>query len=241
MKHGFLITALALLLVLCLSACGCKHEWAAATCVSPRTCTLCAETEGEVLPHEPGQWMITESDYVHAENHLVRKCIGCSAVMEEYTSSMDKFHNGIGFLLSAEEFAERLTVNMQQLQEGTGGYTSEIVNEDGKAQLNIHYTEFGYRETAAELTFGIGGDELDFERKDDRNKYLAVGGILDADHLTVLMPALLMTVDPLMDVPDAFSLSGDWISERSISCNGLQYGIVAGTEAAVWFLIQVEM
>lgn len=47
------ITALLpLLLCLCLlTACGCKHEWKESTCETPKTCTLCNETEGESLGH----------------------------------------------------------------------------------------------------------------------------------------------------------------------------------------------
>lgn len=45
---------LAAMLMLCLcllTACGCKHEWAAASCTAPKTCTLCGETEWAALGH----------------------------------------------------------------------------------------------------------------------------------------------------------------------------------------------
>lgn len=42
---------LALALILTLAACQCKHEWAEADCLNPRTCTKCGETEGEPLGH----------------------------------------------------------------------------------------------------------------------------------------------------------------------------------------------
>lgn len=43
-----------ILLIICvmlLSGCGCQHEWTDADCVTPRTCTLCQETESEALGH----------------------------------------------------------------------------------------------------------------------------------------------------------------------------------------------
>ena len=40
-----------LALICTLTACGCKHEWQEATCETPKTCTLCQETEGEPLRH----------------------------------------------------------------------------------------------------------------------------------------------------------------------------------------------
>ena len=40
-----------LMIVLALSGCGCQHEWTEADCVTPKTCALCQETEGEALGH----------------------------------------------------------------------------------------------------------------------------------------------------------------------------------------------
>ena len=129
---------------------------------------------------------------------------------------------------------------MQILQEGYGEYTAEIAEEgDGKAQLNIYCTNGRIRETVGELSFGIGGDELDYDQKDAENSYIGVGGIISSDHLNVLMPALVQTVDPTMDIPEAFAHSGEWISERSIECNGILYDIMAGNEAAVALMIRV--
>lgn len=54
-KKSFVSTlcVVPLLIVLCflLASCGCKHEWQAADCETPKTCSLCEETEGEALGH----------------------------------------------------------------------------------------------------------------------------------------------------------------------------------------------
>ena len=42
---------LVLVFAMSLAACGCEHEFAAATCTAPSTCTLCGETEGAALGH----------------------------------------------------------------------------------------------------------------------------------------------------------------------------------------------
>ena len=51
MRRNMLLCALAMALILLLAGCGCSHEWFAATCAAPKTCSLCGETEGEPLPH----------------------------------------------------------------------------------------------------------------------------------------------------------------------------------------------
>ena len=58
-----IISALLLvIMLLSLSACGCEHEWASATCTSPKTCTKCGETEGEALGHTWAEACADESN-----------------------------------------------------------------------------------------------------------------------------------------------------------------------------------
>lgn len=40
-----------LAMMLALGGCSCKHVWVDATCTTPKTCSECAETEGEALGH----------------------------------------------------------------------------------------------------------------------------------------------------------------------------------------------
>ena len=64
-----LALAVALCLLLALSACGCKHEWESATCTDPKTCSLCDETEGAPIGHEWDAATCTEA----------KTCINCGA------------------------------------------------------------------------------------------------------------------------------------------------------------------
>lgn len=51
MKRSILLVTLLFACTL-IAGCGCQHDWTEATCQAPRTCSLCQETEGEVLPHQ---------------------------------------------------------------------------------------------------------------------------------------------------------------------------------------------
>lgn len=61
--------SLILALALCLSftACGHEHTWLEATCIEPRTCSECGETEGEALGHN---WQ----DATCAEPKICSRC-----------------------------------------------------------------------------------------------------------------------------------------------------------------------
>ena len=45
-----LCSCIILSIVMC--SCGCSHDWIEATCTAPKACSLCGETEGDVIPHE---------------------------------------------------------------------------------------------------------------------------------------------------------------------------------------------
>ncbi len=52
MKKTFFVFILAALCVFVLTGCQCEHEFLDADCLSPKTCELCGETEGEALGHD---------------------------------------------------------------------------------------------------------------------------------------------------------------------------------------------
>lgn len=54
MNKKIIFALLAVLCILTLTACGCKHEtWLDADCVTPKTCADCGETEGAPRGHSP--------------------------------------------------------------------------------------------------------------------------------------------------------------------------------------------
>lgn len=75
MKRVLLSITAIIILSAMLVGCGHTHEWAPATCESPKTCTSCGETEGEPLGHE----------WVEATCQEPKHCVRCDAVQGDVT------------------------------------------------------------------------------------------------------------------------------------------------------------
>ncbi len=72
-----ILTVIAALLILaaCTGDTECKHEWKDATCTAPKTCTLCAATEGEPLAeHSFGEWETVTEATCTAKGEKRRTC-----------------------------------------------------------------------------------------------------------------------------------------------------------------------
>ena len=53
------------------------HQWTAATCTAPKTCSVCSATDGNPLGHIFGEWSVTKAaDYVTPgeKNHTCSVC-----------------------------------------------------------------------------------------------------------------------------------------------------------------------
>lgn len=75
-------------LILCavlLSGCCIKHEWEAATCEDPITCSKCGEVSGEEIGHHPGNWERVSVPLWGQAGVSRRSCVICGQVMEEKT------------------------------------------------------------------------------------------------------------------------------------------------------------
>lgn len=132
MKKRIVLLLLFITLICTLVGCGCEHEWNESDCLTPKTCTLCGETEGEPLghafldatcttpktcslcsitdgdplPHTPGDAVIT-TDYIRAVTIETQSCADCAAVLSTSEASISLV-DGEFFCLSPEEFVARL-------------------------------------------------------------------------------------------------------------------------------------
>lgn len=119
MKKIFsVLISLFVLFTLC--ACGCRihgHSWADATCETPKTCTVCGETEGEALGHS----------WVDANYQSPKTCSLCGAAEGE--------------ALTADFEAHGLRVNTIDIGTGYSYITSCSKDPEAKTvgQLEFNY------------------------------------------------------------------------------------------------------
>ena len=61
------------------------HEWKEADCTTPKTCTICGQTEGEALGHEISEWKIETEASCTREGKRYKECTRCGEKIEEET------------------------------------------------------------------------------------------------------------------------------------------------------------
>lgn len=114
----FVLLTLVFAMSLSMIGCGCTHQWEEATCVSPKTCTLCAKTEGDVDDHTPGELTISAVDTEALTISYALPCSICGDVLETKESSTGIAPVDGKLILSPAEWYDCLSSNIQQLGAG---------------------------------------------------------------------------------------------------------------------------
>lgn len=123
-----LILCAAMVLGLC--ACGCRHEWTGADCLTPKTCAECGETEGEALGHDwadatceapktCSRCALTEGealghDWQDATTEAPQTCATCAATEGERIITDERFTTAANQHLFGE-WAGQLTMPAESL------------------------------------------------------------------------------------------------------------------------------
>lgn len=121
-----------ILMLLAMTGCGCKHEWAEATCTTPETCVKCGATQGEAKGHEwqeatctkpetcaacgetqgeakghDAAWAVADTNIIKATRTMKLTCAVCGEVLETKEEDIETFIDNKVFLFTAPEFVER--------------------------------------------------------------------------------------------------------------------------------------
>lgn len=103
------------------------HSWQEASCAAPKTCTVCLITEGGPLAHTPSEWTtITEASY-DTEGIREQYCEVCAAVLGSETFRIEVVKN--------DRFV---------MEKGAWGDYLQSIYEDISADYKVDPEEDGY-------------------------------------------------------------------------------------------------
>ena len=155
------LVVMSLLLTLVLSACGCKHEWqdanclspqvcnlceetqgealghnwSEATCANPKTCSVCGDTEGASLEHTFGDWEVDVEATPLVDGKMVRRCAVCQKT-DSKSYELESYIQDNKFIFTPEEFRKLFFDNFEGL-----GYSkfggAQLRSKDGQVIVAI--------------------------------------------------------------------------------------------------------
>ena len=84
------------------------HDWASATCTEPKTCSRCGATEGKPKGHTPGDWEKGSTDYTSAKVTNIQKCSACGEKVNSKQDDLTSFVSVSTFSIPANDFIKRM-------------------------------------------------------------------------------------------------------------------------------------
>lgn len=204
-----------------------EHQWKEATCTAPRTCTDCGETYGVKLSHKFSKEEMQNPNYVEATATFVKTCTTCGE-QEERTDTLEKLNDEKAFLMTPEEFSDRFTNMLMDMQHlfGNDQYLSFIDDGSASRTLKMHMCQ------RVDGNITIPGE---FEMRDSNNKLLKpeqrteagiiwkVRGTVKGEEQALLaMYSLLRTLDPAMTLDQTPDTAQAWAAIGVLRLRGIE-------------------
>lgn len=212
MKRTFILSFLILSLLL-LSGCGCEHKWIEANCISPRTCSLCSKTEGDIgdhtwqnatcsapqtcetcgtiqgdpLPHTPGA-PITSYDLIDAITYDITSCTVCDEVLHTDAEKTVSYIGESAFLMNAEDFVTRLNHVLSTRGNWTAAFENSTSDESTDISVKLTSDEITY----AHISFYVpytGSEDYTYRSigEDEKLDYNICTVAIRIDYMSIAM------------------------------------------------------
>ncbi|MBQ7295259.1 MAG: zinc ribbon domain-containing protein [Clostridia bacterium] len=192
------------------------HTWVEASCSAPKTCSRCEETVGDALEHTPGKWKKT-TDMVDAVITSKQCCSECDEILDKKYETIKKLHNGSKFLITPNEFIERLEVQLEGMSNNTLSTASGSV--DGSFVCGV----LEYGEKVSAMMFLDGEDTAVVSEKDTTCFNGLIGTASGSDVSARVLVALVETCDPSLSFDEAKSIASKTMEKGMATKNGINY------------------
>ena len=239
----FLAIMLALAMAAAMAGCH-QHHWEEATCETPKICNDCDATEGEPLGHTPGTEVITAVDTDALTITLDTICGRCGEVMETKQAPTGIAPADSALVISAEEWYNCLSTNIQLLGAGQTLYPYPAESQDGTyiqgvVTMSQMMTVFTFHDAQ--------GNAITTQQQEDRGivHNIRVDAQFTNDNAReffMLLMVVLMNNNAELAPEDANTLTAQIMSGNQVSDNGFTYAmeIVSAADHTVCVSITAE-
>ena len=196
------------------------HTWKDATCTEPKTCETCEKTKGSSLGHDYSDEEIVNPDYIAATATFVKTCSNCNE-QESREGVLTSLHDGSVVLMSADEFSARFTEKLMEVQTllGDDQYLSMISESDGILCMYLCQRVNGKMTQPGYFVMRDLNDEnLSYIQHAEGGAFMGVvGTVSGADQTALAIIAMIATMDPSLALTEVTQQAADWLNSSSNS------------------------
>ena len=198
------------------------HSWMDATCTAPKTCTVCGETEGEALGHTESRWKTYSTDFVHATVTSKKYCTVCDIELDTQTVSLKALNDSEYFFFSPNQFIKRYNLALSNLPP-----VCRVNLTASKVPLDTRTSGCGILSSdgsQAGLLVFADGVSATSGGDDTMSSISSIYGIVgDAKSAVAIMIALMETCDPTLTFEDVLDAMPE--ANASVTLNGISYSV----------------
>ena len=231
-------------MLLSMTGCGCNHQWQDATCMTPKTCSLCNETTGTVTDHITQDWVISAVDTESLTATWELPCSVCGTATDTKTEATGTAPVNSVISVSPNEWYNCLLTNIRLNGMGQSIYGYPAESPDGTL---LHGLVSMTQMMAVFSFMDAEGNPISVENGDNRDSIHNIR--LDAqftnDSATafyLLLMIIAINNNSALAPEVANEIAGQIMSGNAVSDNGYTYAmeIVSVEEHKVCVSITAE-
>lgn len=199
------------------------HSWMDATCTTPKTCSICGATDGKALGHQDGEWVAESTDLIAATITSKKYCTVCGKETDSQTTSMDTLCESGHFLLSPFEFIKRLDEKLASIDNvNLDAYSGSSVVDDSYA-CGVYSGD----DRVGVILFAAPDKDpatITTADKFTESCFASLLGTIDnSRQFAATLLAIVLTCDPSLSFSEAKEVTLSALNDGSVTKNGITY------------------